>query len=464
MSYELNNIDAEQHLIGAMLNNVELVDSITSTVPVEAFSASNHRNIYTAVKDLSDSNLEIDLFTVEERAKQLGFDVQFSYIGEIQRNTPKTSNFSSYAKSVIEKHKEREMIVALESSIQKIKSGTGTTSERLHHSIANVNAIDPDGGTGALRSKTMREIGKKWLDDYEDKVENPDKTAGLTMGISGVDEIIGARGIQPGDMIVVAARPKSFKTATMTKIVNHVGIEVGKPTITFSMEMRDNLMFERSITQDSGVTNDNFYKVMDEADYARTFNSVSRLINTDMYIDDRSNLTLSQIKAEARALTKEHGGYGSLGAIALDYFTLMDLEGNKNNPAFGYAQLSKGIVSLGKELGCPIFLLAQLNRDCEKRPDKRPMPFDLGDTGQLERDASLILMLYNDSVYNEDSPMAGILELIVRVNRNGGTGTAYQTTAGGRLGDIDESELGRRIAESEYQDKQNNDNGGWSGK
>ena len=239
----------------------------------------------------------------------------------------------------------------------------------------------------------------------------------------------------------------------MTKIVNHVGIELKKPVITFSMEMRDNLMFERSITQDSGVTGDNFYKVMEDDDYARVVSSAGRLINTEMYIDDRSNLTLSQIRSEARAMSKKHGGYGSLGAIALDYFTLMDLEGNKNNPAFGYAQLSKGIVTLGKELGCPIFLLAQLNRNCESRPDKRPMPFDLGDTGQLERDASLIIMLYNDSVYNPDSPMAGLLELIIRVNRNGGTGTAYQTTKGGRLCDIDAGDIGRRIAEDELPGK-----------
>ena len=456
MSYEPCNISAEQNLLGSIMNNVDTIGDVTSIVSVDNFFSSEHRDIYSTIKDMHENDKEIDCFTIAERAKELGFDFEFDYIGRIQVDTPKSSHFSSYAKSVIEKSKEREMISALEESVRKIKSGEGSTSERLHHSIANVNAIDPDSMNNETYSVKMKDVALTWLDDYEDKIENPDRQ-GITTGISGVDEIIGDRGIQPGDVVVIAARPKMMKTATMTKIANHIGLTLKKTVQTFSMEMRNNLMFERTLTQETGVTNDNFYKVMSNDNYERVNTAITNLIPSEMYIDDRSNLTLNEVRREVRAQSKKMGGYGSLGAIMLDYFTLMDLDGDSSNPSFGYAKLSKGIVSLAKEVGCPIFLLAQLNRDCEKRPDKRPMPFDLGDTGQLERDASLILMLYKDDVYYEDSVQKGLLELIVRVNRNGGTGTAFQTTTGGRLGDITDAEIGKMQAEAEYQSRMQQD-------
>lgn len=452
MSNEPFNLEAEKSVIGGLLIDGSKLIEISDMVKPDSFFSSQHKDIYSAILELSAQQRPFDLINLsDEMALRTGDDM-FGYLGDIEHNTPSAANIFSYANIVAKNSKLREMILAHEQSIALLKSDEGTVSERLHQSIASVNAIDPDISGAELSSKIMDKVAEDWVDCYGERVENPD-LRGMTTGMDSLDEIIGYRGLQGGDMIVIGARPKSYKTATMTKISNHIGLDLKKPVLTFSMEMQNNQIFERILTQETGVSGEKFHRQLNDDNEALVFNAISHLKDAPMYIDDRSNLTMGQIKREARGRAKELGGYGKLGAIMIDYFTLMSLGGNKQNPSFAYAQNSKEIVSLGKELGAPIFLLAQLNRECEKRPDKRPLVSDLGDTDQLGRDASLIIMLYNDSVYNDDSHMAGILEVIVRANRHGATGTAYQAISEGRLTDISPEKIGGMIAEAEYQER-----------
>lgn len=465
MSYEPNNFDAERKVLGSILSDSNNLDLVESYITGDHFYSADHVRIYEVMSKLKLSGNEIDLFTVNDECKNQNLGDLLTYLTdlELEAKNYNSDSVARYSLAMLDKHKLREMVKSLEESLSVIKEGVGSTSDKLHHAIASVNAIDPDSNGTKLESKSMEEIAYDWIDKYEERIENPD-SRGLTVGIDGLDKIIGYRGVQPGDVVVIAARPKSFKTATMTKIANHISIDLKRPVQMFSMEMENNLMFERILTQDTGITSDKFHRQLNDENNTRVFNSIAILRKTETYIDDRSNLTIKQIQREVRGRVKELGGYGKLGAIMIDYFTLMNLSENKVNPSFAYAQISKELVSLGKEVGSPIFLLAQLNRECEKRPDKRPMPSDLGDTDQLARDASLIIMLYNDSVYNEDSNMNGILELIVRANRHGNTGTAYQTTAGGRLGEISDEEMGRKLADAEYQDRKKEQSESYGGK
>ena len=460
MNYQPNNNEAEQYVIGALLHKSDVIASILDMVNAENFGSFTHKAMFSAMVTLHETGRAIDLFTVAELISQNGGDDCTAYAGELIRNTPSAANIVSYARSVANKAKEREMLNALNLSIMAITSGDGLTQDKMHQVIANVNAVDPDSNDSEHKSKHVREIGVNWVNTYEDRIENPN-SKGTTLGVSDLDEIIGLRGTQGGDVVVIAGRPKMGKSLLSVKIADHIALDLQKPVVNFSMEMTNQLNYERILTQETGISNESFYRSMGDDEYGRISESMIRLNKSEYWIDDRPNLTFQQLRTEARKLSKLYGGYKGLGGIFIDYFTLLDLGDNVKNAAFEYANLSKSITSLSKELGCPIFLLAQLNRDCEKRADKRPMPSDLGDTGQLERDASLIIMLYRDEVYNPDTELKGLTELIISVNRNGSTGTCYQTMINGRFGDIGKSEIGRMIADEEYNQSKKSTEKGW---
>lgn len=193
---------------------------------------------------------------------------------------------------------------------------------------------------------------------------------------------------------------------------------------------------------------------MNDYDMSRVNKGMSDLIGSEMYVDDRKGLTISDIEMESRNFVKKNGGYGSVAAIFVDYLTLIKMMNPSMGKAAAYAEISMRLTALAGELGLVMFPLAQLNKQCEGRPDKRPLSTDMGDTDQLIRDCSISLFLYKDSVYNKDSAMGSITEVIMRDNRNGDTGTGYQNMNKGQFLDIEPSEIGRIIAEAEYQEAQ----------
>jgi len=454
------SIEMEQSVLGCIIRNEGSVDLVSDFLTVDSFYSLEHKDIYTAiVKNLRDGK-GTDIVSISETLEQSHGDNKFAYLGEMANNYPSEHSILSHAKVIVQKRKEREMIAALDSAKQAIQSGDHSTHDALSIAIANVSAVDPDDETSDSGAQHVKDIGVDWVDIYEQRIENPDKQ-GLTLGIYDLDQIIGLRGQQPGDVVVIAGRPKMGKSLLSVKIADHIALELKKPVVNFSMEMTKNLNYERILTQETGISNESFYRVLDDDNWGRVSSAIVGLNKSEYWIDDRPNLSFNKLRSEARKLSKLYGGYKGLGAIFIDYFTLMDIGDGVKNASFEYANLSKQVTALAKELGCPIFLLAQLNRDCEKRADKRPMPSDLGDTGQLERDASLIIMLYREEVYQPDTPMKGLTELIISVNRNGDTGSGYQTMVNGRFGDIDASKAGAMVAEAEYQSKQSKENTGF---
>ena len=218
MSYEQYSEASEQYVIAALFaNGNEHYENIRSILKPEDFFSKQNADIYKAVIEINDNKGDLDSFVVGDLVdSENGFGIT-SYIDNLSISLKTCPNAVTHSKRVADESRVREMISAHEKSIAKLRSGEGTASERLHHSIANVNAINPDIDSLEIHSKSMEEVGVKWLDEYEEKVENPDTAAGLTIGIDGLDEIIGARGVQPGDVVVIAARPKSFKNCNHDK-------------------------------------------------------------------------------------------------------------------------------------------------------------------------------------------------------------------------------------------------------
>jgi len=421
------NMQAEQSVLGSLLK-FGANDAVFEKLKPNDFGGKKnfHREIYQAMIDISTSKNDIDFITVVD---VLG-DEHFAYLGQMVQDTPSAANILSYAKIVKNKALERDTITKLQESIALIQ-GEGTTEQKTEKVINTVSQIDlaDDSEQGLTH---VNKIANEWLDTYDERVNNPD-LAGIQTGVDGLDEIFGARGVGKTDMIVIGARPKMGKTQLLVKIAAHLSMQQNKSALVFSMEMPKIQIFERFITNSAQVSTDKFYQPMREDEFAKVGKMLAEVTDKDLYIDDRPNLSLKQIRA---ACLKHKAEHGEIGGIFVDYLTLMKLEAAaRSDLAFGAN--STGLKDLAKELGTPVFLLAQLSRAVDQRTDKRPLISDLRESGSIEQDADRIIFLYRDSVYNKDSELGGLTELIVAANRHGETGTGYVEMAGGWFNNVD---------------------------
>ena len=423
MNNDMWNEASEQYVIAALFtNDNEHYENIKSIVSPDDFFSKQNADIYKAVVETRSNGGDVDSFIIGDLVNPDSSHLTTMYIDNLSVSLKDCPNAVTHSKRVADESRVREMIAAHEKSIAKLRSGEGSASERLHHSIANVNAINPDSSHSAMHAKHIGEFASKWLDSYEARLEGA-ALPGITLGMADIDEIIGPRGSLPGDVIAISARPKMGKTALAMKIADHIAINLKRPVMIFSMEMAGEQLCGRAITQESGVSNDKFYRQLGEYDEALVHKAMGELISTQMYVDDRKGLTVADIEIEARNFVKKNGGYGSVAAIFVDYLTLIKMMNPAMGKAAAYAEISMRLTALAGELGLVMFPLAQLNKQCEGRPDKRPLSTDMGDTDQVIRDCSISLFLYKDSVYNSDSAMGSITEVIMRDNRNGDTGT-----------------------------------------
>jgi len=242
-----------------------------------------------------------------------------------------------------------------------------------------------------------------------------------------VDRIDELHGLQPGDLVIVAGRPSMGKTSWALNVAEHAAIKDKLPVAIFSMEMPGEQLAMRLLSSLGRIDQ---HKIrsgrLDEEDWPRLSSAVQILSEAPLYIDDTAALTPAELRARARRLKREHG----LGLIIVDYLQLMQVPGTRENRATEISEISRSLKALAKELHVPVVALSQLNRGVEQRPNKRPMMSDLRESGAIEQDADLIVFLYRDEVYNEDSPDKGVAEVIIGKQRNGPVGTVRLTFLG----------------------------------
>jgi len=421
---------AEQSVIGSLMRlsdpDSELMIKTMGMLKESSFYKQYHRQIFKGIKALFAKNENIDLLTVESQCKRQGNDEPdlFVYLANSIRNTPSASNIIAYAKMVREHSIERF-------TTQKIQELLGTFNDRstgdvyqrlglLESTITSISDMSMRNDKGGL--KHIGDAAGRWMDNIDEIHASGFDKNKLTTGIESIDEILGVKGMVRGSLVGVAARPKMGKTAFMSLMINHISLDLNLPVATFSMEMNDEEMFERGLSSRTTVDPGEFYKKEIRNDVmGRMDAAVSEFANSNLYIDDGTSLSLAHIQRESRKLRKEQG---ELGAIFIDYLTLMEAEKAERND-LAYGKITKGLTNLAKELNCVVVLLLQLNRNLESRPDKRPIPSDCKDTGQIEQDVSLLIMLYKESVYDDSVYLPGFTEAIVRLNRKGGSGTGF---------------------------------------
>lgn len=423
MSAELFHIESEQSVLGGLLIDPNAFDRIDFLAESD-FYREDHRIIFRHIALMLSDRKPVDVVTVAESLSSSGVDSEYiglAYLGELAMNVPSAANIKRYAEVVSEKHGLRELLKA---SVRISELAQGETSAPVASRIDEAQAIvfalaESRAQSGNEEAEIVGSILADVVADIHERFDRGGQITGLPTGFADLDEK--TCGLQGGDLVIVAGRPSMGKTAFAINVAEHVAVKEGKPALVFSMEMNKKQLTERSISS-LGSLPMQAIRSGQNIDFDKMSFAVGQLYKAPMHIDDTPALTVMQMRSRARRLARKSG----LSLIVVDYIQLArgDNASTKNGSREQeVSSVSRGLKALAKEFNCPVIALSQLNRKVDDRADKRPMMSDLRDSGAIEQDADIILMMYRDEYYNKNSPEQGIAEIIIGKQRMGETGT-----------------------------------------
>ena len=417
---------AEQALIGALLISPAANDACDNIQPRD-FYDPRHAVIFTAIQNLKNQNRAIDRVTVCDAlqdAKTLDRAGGAGYVIALSVDTPTAANARYYADIVLDKSRLRRLIAAGE-TISRIGY-----EAKGHDSIAAVDAAQAalsdldndktdDIDTAQILKNVVNEIDKR----HKNWLAGGTGMLGITSGYLDLDKI--TLGFQQGKLIIVAGRPSMGKSTVALNIAEKAAFFQNKSVLYASLEMDSNQLVGRSICSLGNVLLNNYNTGnIQESEWSGITKGLGFWNSKKLTIDDRQGLTISQLRGRARAHKRKHG----LDMLIVDYLQLMTAQKSGQNRNDDISEISRGLKLLARELNIPVIALSQLSRKCEERADKRPMMSDLRESGAIEQDADLIVFIYRDEIYNDNSQRKGIAELIIRKNRDGECGTVYLTS------------------------------------
>lgn len=426
-----HSIQAEQAVLGGLLLDNDSWIHIAERLTEPDFYRVEHRLIFRAAAALAGEGKPFDVVTL---AEWLGGTGELERVGglpylvELADNTPSAANIGAYAEIVRERSLLRQLIRAGTEIAQRAFKTEGRTAEQLLDDAERLVFEIAQSHTRARRSfRPIQElaVGAQNRVDKLSQVDSP--ITGVATGFTDID--LFTAGLQPADLIIIAGRPSMGKTALAINIAEHAAIADRRVVAIFSMEMSGEQLAMRMLASLGRIDQ---HRVrtgrLSDDDWPRLSSAVGILSHeTRMFIDDSPALTPGELRSRCRRLAREQRG---LGLVVIDYLQLMQVPGTKENRATEISEISRSLKSLAKELSVPVVALSQLNRSLEARPDKRPRMADLRESGAIEQDADVILFIYRDEVYNEDSAEKGTAEIIVAKQRNGPTGTVKMTFLG----------------------------------
>jgi len=423
-----HSIDAEQSVLGGLMLDNRAWDIIADRVSEEDFYRKDHRLIFRSIAQLAEESQPLDWITLSEWLKQrseLDNAGGTSYLGTLAKDTPSAANIRAYADIVREKSVLRQLIsVGTDISDLAFNSGDRDSKSLLDEAEQRVFKI-AEQGTRQQAFKPIKQLLKDSLDQIQRLAETDGNITGTATGYTELDEK--TSGLNEGDLIIVAGRPAMGKTTFSMNIAEHVALNE-KPVVIFSMEMPAEQLILRMFASNGRVPLSDIRtgKIRDK-DWPRVAMAVKAFSKTKLFIDDTAGQSPTEIRAKTRRLAREHG---QLGVIVIDYLQLMQTGTKSDNRAAEISEISRSLKGLAKELKCPVIALSQLNRSLEQRPNKRPIMSDLRESGAIEQDADIIIFIYRDEVYDEDSPDKGQAEVIIGKQRNGPIGTVRLTFHG----------------------------------
>ena len=424
-----NSIEAEQALIGGLMLNAQAWDKVADVVLAEDFYRKDHRLIFSAIGKLIEGGSPCDVVTLSEFLDGRGELEQvggLEYLATLANETAGAANARAYAKIIRERSTLRALINAgNEISGNAFANDGRSASEVLDDAERMVFEIAEKGSRGRKGFRSLKQILPEAVDRIDLLHQSDGSITGISSGYHEFDKM--TAGLQPGDLVIIAGRPSMGKTTLALNIAENAAIGSRVPTAVFSMEMPSQQLAFRMISSlgrvdQTHLRTGNF----PDEDWSRINTAVQLMSDAPIYIDDTPSLSPTEIRARARRLHREHG----LGLVVIDYLQLMQVEGSKENRATEISEISRGLKALAKELEVPVIALSQLNRSVEQRTDKRPVMSDLRESGAIEQDADLIIFIYREEVYNQDTPRKGIADIAIAKQRNGPIGDFPLTFVG----------------------------------
>ncbi|MGB5260460.1 MAG: replicative DNA helicase [Gammaproteobacteria bacterium] len=420
---------AEQAVLGGLMLDNKAWDTVADVVSEEDFYRRDHRLIFRAIAQLAEQGSPLDAVTLSEWLEQnalLDNVGGLAALGALAQNTPSAANIKAYAEIVRENSVMRQLIDVgnqiASSGYQTEGRDSGTlldNAEKLVFDIAE------QGKRGKRGFRSIRGLLAAAVDRIDMLFQQDNAITGVSTGFSDLDDM--TAGLQPADLIIVAGRPSMGKTTLAVNFAENAAIKNQVPVAIFSMEMPGEHLALRMM---SSLGHIDQHKIrtgkLDDDDWPRLTSAVSLLDGAPIFIDDTPALTPMELRARARRLKREH----NLGLIVIDYLQLMQVNNTRENRATEISEISRNLKALAKELEVPVIALSQLNRSLESRTDRRPVMSDLRESGAIEQDADVIMFIYRDEVYNEESAQKGLAEIIIGKQRNGPIGKCILTFRG----------------------------------
>ncbi len=415
-------------MLGGLLLDNSAWDRISDVISEGDFYKFEHRLIYASLKELISVNRPADVITVFEALQGVGKSDAVGGLGglnSLAQYVPSAANIRRYAEIVRERAILRKLVLASDEIANEAFNTKGKpVSQILEEAEQKIFKIGEEGARLRQGFQLMDKLISELLGRVEEMSQHPNDITGVPSGFRDFDEM--TSGLQPGDLVVLAARPSMGKTALAINIAEHVAVTEGLPVAVFSMEMGASQLAIRLVGSIGRIDQGHLRTGrLSDDEWPRLTQAVERLQSVSLFIDETPGLSPSELRANAKKLSRQ---CGKLGLIVVDYLQLMSTgSSDGDNRATELGEISRGLKMLAKELQCPIIALSQLNRGVETRTDKRPMMSDLRESGAIEQDADVIMFIYRDDYYFKDSKEPGVAEIIIGKQRNGPTGTVKLT-------------------------------------
>lgn len=413
------SLEAEQSVIGSMIMDREAIDTVKDTILDDDFYHPDLKIIYNAIVELFETNKPVDLVTLQSKLQDMNALDQvggIDYLSKLAMAVPTSAHAKHYAEIVKEKSTLRKVIKVSQEISADAFDGTQELDAVLAEAEEKIFNIVQNKDSGEFSSSAQ--LINPMLTKLEQLTKNKGKVTGVPTGFIDLD--YRTAGMQPSDLVLIAARPSMGKTAFALNLTQHAAVQEKKVCALFSLEMSKEQLLNRMVCCEAMV---DAQKVrtgdLEDEDWAKISMGAVILADSPIYIDDTPGITLADMRAKCRKLKMSVG----LDLIMIDYLQLMSGNGKAQSREQEISEISRGLKGLARELSVPVIALSQLSRACESRADHRPMMSDLRESGAIEQDADVVMFLYRDEYYHPDSELKNQAELIIAKQRNGPTGT-----------------------------------------
>lgn len=414
-----HSAEAEQSVIGSMIMDRDAIVAASEIITGADFYEQQYSILFETMTELFNEGKPVDLVTLQDRLKEKDVPPQvcsLEFIRDLVTSVPTSANVRYYAQIVRDKAVLRRLIKVTEETANECYLDKEKLDAILEKTEKNVFDIVQNRGTKEFTD--IKEVVLRSIDSIEAAAKNQGSVTGVATGFYDLD--YKTAGLQPSDLVLIAARPSMGKTAFVLNIAEYVALKSNITTVIFSLEMSQDQLVKRILSMNSKVDSQSIRTgALSGEDWSSLMESARIIGNSNLVIDDTSAISVSELRSKCRKLKLEK----NLGLVVIDYLQLMSGSKKSESRQQEISEISRSLKSLAREISVPVVALSQLSRAVEQRPDKRPMLSDLRESGAIEQDADVVMFIYRDDYYNRDSEEPGVSEIIIGKQRNGPTGT-----------------------------------------